>query len=154
MDRTRDPSGGAHSPSRRVRDPTGRAGCEGIIGPRVASHTPGRGPLWAAGGSVADGGHTGYVLAQGQVADKSNEIPAFRPLLDSVDLTGTVITADALHTQHAHGTYLRKHGAHHIAQVKANHPVSSTASATCPGARSRSTTTTAPGPTTAWRSDG
>ncbi|MFI5888302.1 ISAs1 family transposase [Streptomyces sp. NPDC051554] len=53
---------------------------------------------------------------------KSNEIPAFRPLLDSVDLTGTVITADALHTQHAHGTYLRERGAHYIAQVKVNHP--------------------------------
>ncbi|MGW2897887.1 ISAs1 family transposase [Streptomyces sp. NPDC001212] len=33
-----------------------------------------------------------------------------------------MITADALHTQHAHGTYLRTRGAHHIAQVKANHP--------------------------------
>ncbi|WP_242436161.1 hypothetical protein [Streptomyces sp. Root369] len=51
--------------------------------------------------------HTGHVLAQRQVADKSNEIPAFRPPLDSVDLTGTVITADALHTQHAHGRPLR-----------------------------------------------
>jgi predicted transposase YbfD/YdcC len=66
--------------------------------------------------------HTGHDLAQRQVADKSNEIPAFRPLLDSVDLTGTVFTADALYTQHAHGTYLRKRGAHYIAQVKANHP--------------------------------
>ncbi|MET8249398.1 ISAs1 family transposase [Streptomyces sp. NPDC005202] len=66
--------------------------------------------------------HTGHVLAQRQVADKSNEIPAFRPLLDTIDLTGTVITADALHTQHAHGTYLRDRGAHYIAQVKANHP--------------------------------
>ncbi|RPK79972.1 MULTISPECIES: ISAs1 family transposase [Streptomyces] len=66
--------------------------------------------------------YTGHVLAQRQVADKSNEILAFRPLLDSVDLTGTVITADALHTQHAHGTYLRERGAHYIAQVKANHP--------------------------------
>ncbi|MBB5109935.1 putative transposase YbfD/YdcC, partial [Streptomyces spectabilis] len=66
--------------------------------------------------------HTGTVLAQRQVADKSNEIPAFAPLLDTIDLTGTVITADALHTQHAHGTCLRKRGAHYIAQVKANHP--------------------------------
>ncbi|MER6282461.1 ISAs1 family transposase [Streptomyces sviceus] len=66
--------------------------------------------------------HTGHVLAQRQVTDESNEIPAIRPLLDSVDLTGTVITADALHTQHAHGTYLRERGAHYIAQVKANHP--------------------------------
>ncbi|MCH0573155.1 ISAs1 family transposase [Streptomyces sp. MUM 136J] len=65
--------------------------------------------------------HTGHVPAQRQVADKSNEIPAFRPLLDSVEMAGTVITADALHTQHAHGTYLRERGAHHIAHVKANH---------------------------------
>ncbi|MCH5677691.1 ISAs1 family transposase [Streptomyces gilvus] len=66
--------------------------------------------------------HAGSVLAQRQIADKSNEIPAFQPLLDSIDLTGAVITADALHTQHAHGTYLRTRGAHYIAQVKANHP--------------------------------
>ncbi|WP_338686574.1 ISAs1 family transposase [Streptomyces acidiscabies] len=66
--------------------------------------------------------HTGEVLAQRQVADKSNEIPAFRPLPADTDLTDTVITADALHTQHAHGAYLRKRGAHYIAQVKANHP--------------------------------
>ncbi|GAA2418901.1 ISAs1 family transposase [Streptomyces glaucosporus] len=66
--------------------------------------------------------HAGHVLAQRQVADKSNEIPAFKPLLDTIDLTGTVITADALHTQHAHGAYLRERGAHYIAQVKANHP--------------------------------
>jgi predicted transposase YbfD/YdcC len=65
---------------------------------------------------------TGHVPAQHQVTDKSNEISAFRPLPDSVDLTGTVITADALHTQHAHGTYLRQRGAHCIAHVKANHP--------------------------------
>ncbi|MFE3866366.1 transposase family protein [Streptomyces goshikiensis] len=31
--------------------------------------------------------HSGEVLAQRQVADKSNEIPSFAPLLDSVDLT-------------------------------------------------------------------
>lgn len=34
----------------------------------------------------------------------------------------SVRTTDALHTQHAHGTYLRACGAHCIAQVKANHP--------------------------------
>ncbi|MGW1544593.1 ISAs1 family transposase [Streptomyces sp. NPDC002309] len=66
--------------------------------------------------------HTGEVLAQRQIADKSNEIPAFAPLLDRLDLTGTLITADALHTQHAHGAYLQTRGAHYIAQVKANHP--------------------------------
>ncbi|WUX04175.1 ISAs1 family transposase (plasmid) [Streptomyces sp. NBC_01450] len=66
--------------------------------------------------------HNGSVLDQRQVADKSNEIPAFAPLLDTLDLNHTVITADALHTQHDHGRYLRRHGAHHLAVVKANHP--------------------------------
>ncbi|MEU5540104.1 ISAs1 family transposase [Streptomyces sp. NPDC020362] len=66
--------------------------------------------------------HSGEVLAQRQVADKSNEIPSFTPLLNSVDLTHTVITADALHTQRSHGTYLRSRGAHYIAVVKKNHP--------------------------------
>jgi predicted transposase YbfD/YdcC len=66
--------------------------------------------------------HHGVVLAQRQVASKSYEIPAFTPLLDSIDLTDTVITGDALHTQHAHGTYLRERGAHYLAIVKKNHP--------------------------------
>ncbi|MEU3464447.1 ISAs1 family transposase [Streptomyces sp. NPDC006733] len=66
--------------------------------------------------------HNGSVLAQRQVADKSNEIPAFAPLLDTLDLNYTVITADALHTQHDRGRYLRRHGAHYLAVVKANHP--------------------------------
>lgn len=56
--------------------------------------------------------HHGVVLAQRQVASKSNEIPVFAPLLDSIDLTDTVITGDAMHTQHAQGTYLRERGAH------------------------------------------
>ncbi len=38
-------------------------------------------------------------LAQTQVDDKSNEIPALLKLLDSLKLTNCVITVDALHTQ-------------------------------------------------------
>lgn len=38
-------------------------------------------------------------LAQTQVDDKSNEIPALLSLLDSLKLTNCVITVDALHTQ-------------------------------------------------------
>ncbi|MFJ5220692.1 ISAs1 family transposase [Streptomyces sp. NPDC088354] len=66
--------------------------------------------------------HSGQVLAQRQVDRKSNEIPAFAPLLDGIDLTGTVITADALHTQHDHASYLHERGAHYLAVVKRNHP--------------------------------
>ncbi|MEU5632296.1 ISAs1 family transposase [Streptomyces rishiriensis] len=76
----------------------------------------------AATALLAAMAHSGEVLAQRRVADKSNEIPAFAPLLESIDLAQAVITADALHTQHGHGTYLRSRGAHYIAVVKKNHP--------------------------------
>jgi hypothetical protein len=38
-------------------------------------------------------------LAQTQIEDKSNEIPALLTLLDSLKLENCVITVDALHTQ-------------------------------------------------------
>lgn len=66
--------------------------------------------------------HHGVVLAQRQIASKSNEIPAFQPLLDTIELAGTVLTGDALHTQHGHGAYLIERGAHYLAIVKKNHP--------------------------------
>jgi predicted transposase YbfD/YdcC len=66
--------------------------------------------------------HGGQVLAQRQVDGKSNEIPAFAPLLEGIDLTDAVITADALHTQHEHASYLHERGAHYLAVVKRNHP--------------------------------
>lgn len=66
--------------------------------------------------------HIGTVLGQRQIDDKSNETPAFIPLLTGINLQNTVITADAAHTQHANGTWLREHNAHYIAVVKANHP--------------------------------
>ncbi|MFI1973521.1 ISAs1 family transposase, partial [Streptomyces cinnamoneus] len=52
--------------------------------------------------------HQGDVLAQMHLDAKSNEIPAFAPLLDGIDLTEAVITADALHTQHEHAAYLHE----------------------------------------------
>ncbi|MFE8969683.1 hypothetical protein [Streptomyces albogriseolus] len=33
-----------------------------------------------------------------------------------------MLTGDALHTQHEHGAYLRRRGAHYLAVVKKNHP--------------------------------
>jgi predicted transposase YbfD/YdcC len=67
------------------------------------------------------------VLGQVEVGSKSNEIPMFAPLLDSlagagVDLTRTVITADALHTQRAHAHYLHERGAGFVFTVKQNQP--------------------------------
>jgi predicted transposase YbfD/YdcC len=104
---------------------TSRAGKESELGPIAVDGKTIRGSRTATSPAIAllaAMTHRGDVLAQRQIAGKSNEIPAFAPLLDTLDLTDTVITADALHTQHAHGTYLRKRGAHYIAHVKANHP--------------------------------
>ncbi len=45
---------------------------------------------------------TGTVVAQESVGEKTNEIPHVAPLLAQYgNLTGTVIIADALHTQRA-----------------------------------------------------
>jgi predicted transposase YbfD/YdcC len=60
------------------------------------------------------------VLAQTEVDSKTNEITQFRPLLD---LTDTVVTADALHTQREHADWLvtAKHAAY-LLIVKHNQP--------------------------------
>ncbi|MEV2267775.1 ISAs1 family transposase [Nonomuraea africana] len=65
---------------------------------------------------------TQTVLAQRQIAAKSNEIPAFLPLLAGLDLAGTVITADALHTHHEHARQLVTAGGHYLFIVKGNQP--------------------------------
>lgn len=69
----------------------------------------------------------GVVLAQVQVEAKSNEIPAFAPLLDRVaaqlgSLDGAVIVADALHAQAAHARDVAARGGHLLVPVKANQP--------------------------------
>jgi predicted transposase YbfD/YdcC len=63
------------------------------------------------------------VLAQTNVDATTNEITRFRPLLDQLDLTDTVVTADALHTQREHADWLVtvKHAAY-LLIVKANQP--------------------------------
>ncbi|MEU3458088.1 ISAs1 family transposase [Micromonospora sp. NPDC006766] len=70
---------------------------------------------------------TGIVLAQVTVAAKSNEIPAFTPLLDAVEavlgsLNGLVLVADALHTQTSHATELAGRGAYLLIATKGNQP--------------------------------
>jgi predicted transposase YbfD/YdcC len=64
---------------------------------------------------------TGVVLGQVDIDEKSNEIPKFSTLLDSIDdLTDVVVTADALHAQNAHADYLHGRGAHYLLTVKGN----------------------------------
>jgi predicted transposase YbfD/YdcC len=63
------------------------------------------------------------VVAQQAIATKSNEIPAVRPLLATLDIAGMVVTADALHTQTDTATFLveDKH-ADYLFTVKDNQP--------------------------------
>lgn len=60
------------------------------------------------------------VIAQRQIAAKSNEIPAFAPLLDRIDLRDVVVTADAMHTQRAHAEHVIAAGGHYLLVVKGN----------------------------------
>jgi predicted transposase YbfD/YdcC len=64
----------------------------------------------------------GAVLAQVEVGAKTNEIPMFPILLDRVEITGAVITADAMHAQRSHAIYLAGRGAHYVLTVKRNQP--------------------------------
>ena len=67
--------------------------------------------------------HAGVVRAQAAVDGKSNEIPMFAPLLNQIgDLDGVLVTADAMHAQRDHASYLRQRGAHYIFTVKGNQP--------------------------------
>ncbi|MEX5637824.1 ISAs1 family transposase [Parafrankia sp. FMc2] len=57
--------------------------------------------------------HTGVVLGQVAVDAKTNEIPALPVLLADLDLTGVIVTADALHTQTETTRWLVGRGAHY-----------------------------------------
>lgn len=65
----------------------------------------------------------GVVLAQQQVADKTNEIGHFQPLLAPLELAGVVVSADGLHTQRDNAVFLRRDkDAHFVFQVLGNQP--------------------------------
>jgi predicted transposase YbfD/YdcC len=66
--------------------------------------------------------HHALVLAQTEVGAKTNEIPKFSELLDELDIAGWTVTADALHTQRAHATYLHRRNADFVLMVKDNQP--------------------------------
>lgn len=83
----------------------------------------------AVRGSRTDAGKAVYLLAatphasqtvvsQRRIAAKSNEIPAFTPLPEHIDLRGTVVTADAPHTQRTHAQRVIAAGGHHLLVVK------------------------------------
>jgi predicted transposase YbfD/YdcC len=70
---------------------------------------------------------TGIVLAQVTISAKSNEIPAFAPLLDAIEqvlgsLKDLIFVADALHTQVNHATEIAARGAYLLIPTKGNQP--------------------------------
>jgi len=65
----------------------------------------------------------GVVLAETRVADKTNEIPCVKPLLEKLELAGAVVTADALHTQKETARYIvEDKKADYVFTVKDNQP--------------------------------
>lgn len=66
---------------------------------------------------------TQRLLNQIPIAEKSNEIPAFRPLLEALPLRGVVVTADAEHCQRAHAQFLvYEKDADYLFLAKGNQP--------------------------------
>ncbi|MER8233033.1 ISAs1 family transposase [Streptomyces sp. NPDC094049] len=67
---------------------------------------------------------TGLVATQREVGFKTNEITVFKPMLAGLDLTDTVVTFDALHSQTGHARFLvEEKKAHYIAVIKGNQPL-------------------------------
>jgi predicted transposase YbfD/YdcC len=65
----------------------------------------------------------GAVLGQVAVDARSNEIPAVRELLKAfADLSGVVLTIDAMHTQHDTAQLIVSRGADYVMTVKGNMP--------------------------------
>jgi predicted transposase YbfD/YdcC len=122
-------------------DPAGRAdqadgadGADRVGGPLLAVAVDGK-TIRGAVGPDGDQPHLlaaathgdQLVLGQVEVGAKTNEIPMFAPLLDRLVETGVdpsrlVITADALHCQRAHATYLHERGAGFVFTAKHNQP--------------------------------
>jgi len=60
-------------------------------------------------------------IAQIEVGEKTNEIPELKRLLTPIDITGRIITADALHTQQETARYIvEEKKAHYLFTVKEN----------------------------------
>jgi len=114
------------------------AALSGWLAARIPPPQPGGMRVVAVDGKTARGARTedrtqvhllaafdhagGIVLGQTQIEGKSNEITAFVPLLDRLDLTDVLVTADALHTQRGHADYLHTRGGHYVLIAKANQP--------------------------------
>lgn len=63
---------------------------------------------------------TAVIAAQTEVGVKTNEVPMAQTVLDQIDLTGTLVTADALHTVKATADYIHRRGGQFVLPVKEN----------------------------------
>jgi predicted transposase YbfD/YdcC len=60
------------------------------------------------------------VIGQVKVNEKSNEITVLPELLERLDITGCVITADAMHTQTKTANLIVNQGGHYVLGLKGN----------------------------------
>ena len=67
-------------------------------------------------------GDHGLVLAEQATEDRSNEIPTVRALLKMLDLSNTIITADAMHCQREPAEQVLEQDGDYVIAVKANQP--------------------------------
>ncbi|MFF9914895.1 transposase [Streptomyces sp. NPDC013457] len=99
--------------------------------------------------AVTGAGHT---VSQLRVPDRTNEITGFARLLAPFDLAGTVVTADALHTQREHARFLvEEKYAHHLFGSRPTSVVCPPHCGPCHGTRSPPGATTASADTAAAR---
>ena len=66
--------------------------------------------------------NTGTVLGQLAVTAKSNEIPCVRDLLACFDLSGVVVSVDAMHTQTDTAAAITDAGGDYVFTIKSNQP--------------------------------
>lgn len=65
----------------------------------------------------------GVIVAQEKIEDKTNEIPVAQKLLRGLDIKGSIITGDAMHTQTETATVIvREKEADYVFTVKGNQP--------------------------------
>jgi predicted transposase YbfD/YdcC len=103
----------------RIKTENEVVGIDGKTARRSLHKGAGGGPLhlvsaWAARNRL--------VLGQVKVGEKSNEITAVPELLRLLDLTGCIVTVDALNTQKEIAREIREQGADYVMALKDNHP--------------------------------
>lgn len=136
---SRRPSAPSERTLRRMLGALDAAAFDRIVGQWAAEHCEGVGRALAIDGKTLRGSAEGagkpvhllaallhreaVVTAQMAIPDKTNEIPCAQALLAPLDLTSTVVTADALHTQRETARYLvEDKGADYLFTVKENQP--------------------------------